>query len=74
LQQTVRKRTLEIGINYFKKGCQPRSNLVKDENGDLLAICIQNISELTEENYNCSLIKILVQVTVLAKGNTPDDG
>jgi hypothetical protein len=25
------------GINYFKKGYQPRSNLVKHENGDLLA-------------------------------------
>jgi hypothetical protein len=25
------------GINVFKKGYQPRSNLVKDENGDLLA-------------------------------------
>jgi hypothetical protein len=31
LQWTVR------GINEFKKGYQPRSNLVKDENGDLLA-------------------------------------
>jgi hypothetical protein len=25
------------GINEFKKGCQPRNNLVKDETGDLLA-------------------------------------
>jgi hypothetical protein len=25
------------GVNEFKKGYQPRSNLVKDENGDLLA-------------------------------------
>jgi hypothetical protein len=25
------------GINDFKRGYQPRSNLVKDENGDLLA-------------------------------------
>jgi hypothetical protein len=25
------------GINEFKRGYQPRSNLVKDENGDLLA-------------------------------------
>jgi hypothetical protein len=30
-------RDLYRGINYFKKGYQPRSNLVKDENGDLLA-------------------------------------
>jgi hypothetical protein len=25
------------GINDFKRGYQPRSNIVKDENGDLLA-------------------------------------
>jgi hypothetical protein len=30
-------RDLYRGINYFKKAYQPRSNLVKDENGDLLA-------------------------------------
>jgi hypothetical protein len=27
-------RDLNRGINVFKKGYQPRSNLVKDENGD----------------------------------------
>jgi hypothetical protein len=30
-------RDLYRGINDFKRGYQPRSNLVKDENGDLLA-------------------------------------
>jgi hypothetical protein len=30
-------RDLYRGINEFKRGCQPRNNLVKDENGDLLA-------------------------------------
>jgi hypothetical protein len=30
-------RNLYRGINEFKRGCQPRSNLVKDENGNLLA-------------------------------------
>jgi hypothetical protein len=30
-------RVLYRGINYFKRGYQHRSNLVKDENGDLLA-------------------------------------
>jgi hypothetical protein len=30
-------RDLYKGINYFKRSYQPRSNLVKDENGDLLA-------------------------------------
>jgi hypothetical protein len=32
-------RDLYRGINEFKRGYQPRSNLVKDENGDLLADC-----------------------------------
>jgi hypothetical protein len=30
-------RELYRGINEFKRGYQPRSNLVKDENGDLVA-------------------------------------
>ncbi|PNF42200.1 hypothetical protein B7P43_G06780 [Cryptotermes secundus] len=30
-------RDLYRGTNDFKRGYQPRSNLVKDENGDLLA-------------------------------------
>jgi hypothetical protein len=30
-------RDLYKGINEFKRGYQPGSNLVKDENGDLLA-------------------------------------
>jgi preprotein translocase subunit Sec63 len=30
-------RNLYRGINEFKRGYQPRNNLVKDENGDLLA-------------------------------------
>jgi hypothetical protein len=30
-------RELYRGINEFKRGYQPRSNLVRDENGDLLA-------------------------------------
>jgi hypothetical protein len=40
LQQTVKKRNFRDmyrGINQFKRGYQPRSNLAKDENGDLLA-------------------------------------
>jgi hypothetical protein len=32
-------RDLYRGINGFKKGYQPRNNLVKDENGDLM-ICL----------------------------------
>ena len=30
-------RDLYRGINYFKKGYQPRCNIVKDEKGDLVA-------------------------------------
>ena len=30
-------RDLYNGINYFKKGYQPRFNIVKDEKGDLVA-------------------------------------
>jgi hypothetical protein len=30
-------RNLYRGINEFKRGCQPRNNLAKDENGDLIA-------------------------------------
>jgi hypothetical protein len=29
-------RDLYRGINYFKKGYQPRNNIVKNEQGDLL--------------------------------------
>jgi hypothetical protein len=30
-------RVLYRGINLFKRGCQPTTNQVKDENGDLIA-------------------------------------
>jgi hypothetical protein len=30
-------KAIYTGTNKFKKGYQPRSNLVKDEKGDLLA-------------------------------------
>jgi hypothetical protein len=32
-------RDLYRGINDFKKGYQPRTNVVKDEKGDLVADC-----------------------------------
>jgi hypothetical protein len=37
-------------MNEFKKGYQPRSNLVKDENGDLLADS-HNILNRLKNNY-----------------------
>jgi hypothetical protein len=39
------------GINEFKKGYQPRSNLVKDENGELLADS-QNILNRWKDYYS----------------------
>jgi hypothetical protein len=38
------------GINIFKRGYQPRSNLVKDENGDLLADS-HNILNRRKKNF-----------------------
>jgi hypothetical protein len=35
--KTKNIRDMYRGISYFKRGYQPRSNLVKDKNGDLLA-------------------------------------
>jgi hypothetical protein len=37
-------KDLYRGINDFKRGYQPRSNIVKDENGDLLADSINILS------------------------------
>jgi hypothetical protein len=43
------------GINEFKKGYQPRSNIVKDENGDLLA----DSHDILNRWKNCSqLLKV----------------
>jgi hypothetical protein len=40
------KNIIELyrGINEFKKGFQSRSNLVKDDNGDLLADSHNNLN------------------------------
>jgi hypothetical protein len=46
-------RDIYRGINQFKKGCQLRTNLVKDENGDLLGDS-QNILKIWK-NYLCQL-------------------
>jgi hypothetical protein len=44
------------GINEFKRGYQPRSNLVKDKTGDLLADS-HNISN-TWKNYFSQLLNV----------------
>jgi hypothetical protein len=49
-------RDLYRGITEFKKGYQPRTNLVKDERGDLLAD-LQTV--LTRwKNYFCQLVNV----------------
>jgi hypothetical protein len=44
------------GINEFKKGYQPRTNLVKDERGDLLADPPKILNSW--KNYFCELLNI----------------
>jgi hypothetical protein len=57
LQRTVRTRTSENrGKNEFKRGYQPRSNLVKDENGDLLADSKNIFSK--HKNYFAQLVNM----------------
>jgi hypothetical protein len=59
LQRTVRTRTsrhLYRGINEFKRGYQLRNNLVKDENGDLLAD-LHNILN-RRKNYFSRLLNV----------------
>jgi hypothetical protein len=49
-------RDMYRGINEFKKGYQPRSNLVKDERGDLLADPHKMLNRW--ENYFCELLNV----------------
>jgi hypothetical protein len=49
-------RGLYRGINEFKKGYQPRTNLVKDERGDLLVDPHKILSRW--KNYFCQLLNI----------------
>jgi hypothetical protein len=49
-------RDLYRGINQFKKGYQPRNNLVKDERGDLLADPHKILNKW--KNYLCELLNV----------------
>jgi hypothetical protein len=49
-------RDLYRGINEFKKGYQPRTNLVKNERGDLLADCQKILNRW--KNYFCQLLNV----------------
>jgi hypothetical protein len=49
-------RDLYRGITKFKKGYQPRTNLVKDERGDLLADPHKIVNKW--KNYFCQLLNV----------------
>jgi hypothetical protein len=49
-------RDLHRGITEFKKGYQPKTNLVKDERGDLLADPQKILSRW--KNYFCQLFNV----------------
>jgi hypothetical protein len=49
-------KDLYKGINEFKMGYQPRSNLVKDENGDLLAVSYNILNR--RRNYFSQLLNV----------------
>jgi hypothetical protein len=50
-------RDIYTGINEFKKGYQPRNNLVKDENDHLLAYSYNILNGLN--NYISQLLNVL---------------
>jgi hypothetical protein len=49
-------RDLYRDINEFKKGYQPRTNMVKEENGDLLADSHSIL--IRWKNYSCQLLNV----------------
>jgi hypothetical protein len=49
-------RDLYRGINEFKKGYQPRTNMIKYENGDLLADSQSILNRW--KNYFCQLLNL----------------
>jgi hypothetical protein len=49
-------RDIHRGINEFKKGYHPRTNLAKDERGDLLADPHKILNR--RMNYFCELLKV----------------
>jgi hypothetical protein len=49
-------RDLYRGINEFKKGCQPSTNLVQDKRGDLVANTHKILNRW--KNYFCQLLTV----------------
>jgi hypothetical protein len=62
-------RDLYRGINKFKSGCQPRSNLVKEENGDLLADSDNILNRC--KNYISQLLNYIGFVMLKVKTKLP---
>jgi hypothetical protein len=62
LQRTVRTRVSDLyrGINELKRGYQPRNNVVKDENGDLLADSHNILNKW--KNYFSQLLNVHMSV------------
>jgi hypothetical protein len=50
------KNIRDLGINEFKNGYQPRTNMVKAENGDLLADSHSILNRW--KNYFCQLLNV----------------
>jgi hypothetical protein len=58
-------RDLYRGITEFKKGYQPRTNLVKDKRGDLLADSHKLLTR--QKNYFCQILKMYKGWVVLGR-------
>jgi hypothetical protein len=54
--KNLNTRDLYRGVYEFKKGYQPRTNLVKDERGDLLADPHKSLNRW--KNYFCELLSV----------------
>jgi hypothetical protein len=55
-------RDLYRGINEFKKGYQPSTNMVKEENGDLLADSHSILNRW--KNYFCQLLYVYIYIYI----------
>jgi hypothetical protein len=55
-------RDLYRGINGFKRGYQPRNNLVKDENGDLHHLGFWFLYGVCSESDNMRLIHYILHI------------
>jgi hypothetical protein len=61
-------RDLFRGINKFKKDYHSRSNLVKDENGDLLADTHEILNRWRKRHYGLKSINLLILFGITKNG------